>query len=188
MIGNIVAAITDGGEVATDFESIATVTVGAGGAANIEFTSIPATYQHLQIRGIARSANAVTYGGLRIQVGNGSIDTGSNYNTHDLYGDGSTPTSSGTINNTNMYAGTVTSASLGANIFGVAVIDILDYANTNKNKTTRGLGGAEGNGSGYPYFSSGAWRSTSAINIIRLTTTSGNFVQHSTFALYGIKG
>jgi hypothetical protein len=33
-----------------DFESIATVTVGGGGAANVEFTSIPATYTHLQLR------------------------------------------------------------------------------------------------------------------------------------------
>jgi hypothetical protein len=35
-----------------DFESIATVSVGSGGAADVEFTSIPATYTHLQIRGI----------------------------------------------------------------------------------------------------------------------------------------
>jgi hypothetical protein len=41
--------------VDTDFESIATVTVGGGGAATVEFTSIPGTYQHLQIRAIAWS-------------------------------------------------------------------------------------------------------------------------------------
>lgn len=170
-----------------DYESIATVTVGAGGAASIDFTSIVGTYSHLQIRGIARTANAATYGGLRLQVGNGSIDTGTTYNTHDLYGNGSTVTSSNTINNTNMYAGTISSASLGASIFGVAVVDLLDYSNTNKFKTIRSLGGADGNGSGYAYFSSGAWRSTSAINTIKLFATSGNFVQYSSFALYGVK-
>ena len=162
------------------------VQVGSGGAADITFSSIPATYTHLQIRGIARTANAVTYGGLRLQVGNGSIDTGSNYNAHDLYGDGSTVTASGVINNTNIYAGAITSASLGSNIFGVAVIDILDYKNTNKFKTSRSLSGGDGNGSGYPTFSSGAWRSTSAITTVKLFATSGNFVQYSTFALYGI--
>ena len=169
------------------YESIATVTVGAGGSANIDFTSIVGTYKHLQIRGIARTVNATTYGGLRIQVGNGSIDTGSNYNTHDIYGDGSTVTASGTTNNTNIYGGTVSSASLGSNIFGVAVVDILDYANTNKFKTVRTLGGADANGSGYVGLNSGAWRSTSAVNTIRLFATSGNFAQYSTFALYGIK-
>jgi hypothetical protein len=33
-----------------DFDSIATTTVGAGGASTITFSSIPSTYRHLQIR------------------------------------------------------------------------------------------------------------------------------------------
>ena len=37
------------------YESIATVTVGSGGAASVEFTSIPSTYTHLQIRAIVRT-------------------------------------------------------------------------------------------------------------------------------------
>jgi hypothetical protein len=140
----------------SSYESIATVTVGSGGQADIEFTSIPSTYTHLQIRGIARTANASTYGGLRLQVGNGSIDTASNYNSHDLYGDGSSVSSSGSANRTNIFAPEIPAASLGSNIFGVAVIDILDYNNTNKYKTTRSLGGSDGNGSGYAFFTSGA--------------------------------
>jgi hypothetical protein len=40
-----------------DYESIATVTVGSGGAANVEFTSIPATYTHLQLRLLASRSN-----------------------------------------------------------------------------------------------------------------------------------
>ena len=40
--------------VSTSYESIATVTVGSGGAANVEFTSIPGTYTHLQIRMLGR--------------------------------------------------------------------------------------------------------------------------------------
>jgi len=183
----IMASSTSGANLVGNYESIATVTVGATSVASIDFTSIVATYSHLQIRGIARTANAATYGGLRLQVGNGSIDTGANYNTHDLYGDGSTTTASGTTNNTNIYGGTITAASLGANMFGVAVVDILDYANTNKYKTVRTLGGADGNGSGYVGINSGTWRSTSAVNTIKLFSTSGNFTQYSSFALYGIK-
>lgn len=188
MLNNI-AATLGGGVVAplTDYESIATVTVGASAVASIDFTSIVGTYTHLQIRGIARTANAVTYGGLRLQLGNGSIDTGTTYNTHDLYGDGSTVTASNTTNSANIYGGTITSASLGASMFGVAVVDILDYSNTNKYKTVRTLNGADGNGSGYVGIMSGAWRNTAAINTIKLFATSGNFVQYSSFALYGIK-
>jgi len=74
MIGNIVAAITSlGGEDVGDFESIATVTVGAGGTSTITFRSIPATYQHLQLRWIART-NRATFGfdDLRITFNNDS--------------------------------------------------------------------------------------------------------------------
>jgi hypothetical protein len=64
------------------YDSIATTTLSSP-AASITFSSIPATYTHLQIRGIARSTAA---------AGNVSIaynsDTGSNYAGHDLYGDG----------------------------------------------------------------------------------------------------
>jgi hypothetical protein len=56
ILGIIASAIT-GNLVTTSYESIATVTVGGGGSATIDFTSIPATYTHLQIRGIARSTN-----------------------------------------------------------------------------------------------------------------------------------
>lgn len=189
MLNNSVAIFTPFTEASTNsYESIATVTVGAGGAASIDFTSIPSTYKHLQIRGIARAANAATYAGLRLQVGNGSIDTGSNYNTHDLYGDGGSAVASSAASNTNMYVGAISASSLGSNIFGVGVIDILDYADTNKNKTVRSLISTDANGSGYAYFSSGAWRNTAAINTIKLFTTAGNFVQYSQFALYGIKG
>ena len=42
----------------TEFESIATVTVGSGGSSTISFTSIPGTYKHLQVRGIGRTNRA----------------------------------------------------------------------------------------------------------------------------------
>jgi hypothetical protein len=77
----------------------------------------------------------------------------------------------------------------GANVFGTFIIDILDYANTSKYKTQRGLGGADLNGSGYISFNSGNWRNTNAITSISLTPLYGSqFAQYSSFALYGIKG
>ena len=69
----------------------------------------------------------------------------------------------------------------------VSVIDILDYANTNKYKTVRALHGSDANGSGLIALRSGNWRSTSAITRIDLTPSSNNFKQYSHFALYGVK-
>ena len=43
-----------------DYESIATVTVGAGGSSSVTFSSIPSTYTHLQIRFTAQCSNSAT--------------------------------------------------------------------------------------------------------------------------------
>lgn len=177
----------------TAYESIATVTVGSGGAANIEFTSIPSTYQHLQIRGIARNSNA-SNGGLNINM-QFNADTGSNYSHHYLgtyQGEGAAVWAGGTANASLMIPFLMPTNSLGASIFSAGVIDILDYKDTNKYKTIRGFGGYDMNGatSGYNYLNldSGNWRSTSAITSIKLYGSTGNFMQYSKFGLFGIKG
>jgi hypothetical protein len=77
--------------------------------------------------------------------------------------------------------------------FGVSIVDILDYANTNKYKTVRVLSGVDFNGTlagygGYVGPLSGNWRNTSAITSIKINAQTGNFTQYSQFALYGIKG
>lgn len=163
---------------ANSYESIATVTVGSGGSAYVEFTSIPSTYKHLQVRFIGRSS-----GSPDTQVQYNGDTTTTNYRSHLLYGDGASVTAS-TIANT-AYVGYVATAS---NIFGVSVVDILDYANTNKYKTTRTLAGYDANGSGYAILYSHLWLSTSAISSLKIYPNSGNFTQYSHFALYGIKG
>ena len=179
--------------VPTDFESIATVTVGAGGAASISFTSIPADYTHLQIRGIARGTRTdYSIDQLYTRV-NG--DTGTNYSWHWLRGNGSSAGTDAGTNATSMNLGwfaTDATASV-TNAFGGTVIDILDYANTNKYKTFRVLSGNDLNGGGSPFSGtiiliSGLWRSTSAITSITLDPDNNNFAQYSHFALYGIKG
>lgn len=186
MIGNIVAGLI--GEVALeigDFESIATVTVGAGGAANATFTSIPATYQHLQIRYVVRSTVASTQDVLEIEFN--SDTAGGNYARHWVNGQGTTAASYGEGNfqdNLRVTSGNTA----GTGTFGVGVIDILDYANTNKNKTTRTLSGIDNNGSGQVALGSGLWKSTTAINSILLKADGGNLAQYSHIALYGIKG
>ena len=166
--------------VPSSYESIATVTVGSGGAANVEFTSIPATYTHLQIRGIYRNNNSADDSvGLQF-----NSDTGSNYSQHGLYGNGSSAGSYGSANTTDI---TIWPLSAVANTFGTAIIDILDYKDTNKYKTVRSLTGYDNNGSGFVLLQSGSWRSTSAISSIQITTRVGTFQQYTNVALYGIK-
>jgi hypothetical protein len=192
---SLILGILDSGGAAAgapgSYESIATVTVGSGGAANVEFTSIPATYTHLQIRGIAKNSSANPYANnvdLRL-----NSDTGSNYAWHLLYGVGTSPVGvSATTSTTYIaYAGLAIGANT-ANVFGVTIIDILDYKNTNKYKTVRALTGANSNTTAtaeqYIGIGSGLWQNTNAITTITLTPNAGNFTQYSQFALYGIKG
>ena len=173
------------GAAGTAYESIATVTVGSGGAANVEFTSIPNTYSHLQIRGIARSAKSASDDNLGIRF---NSDSGSNYTSHFIYGDGANADVGAVTAETRTRTFNVSAASATANIFGAGVIDILDYNNSNKYKTVRTLSGNDRNGAGIIIFRSGLWLNTNAINSITIVTLGGdNITQYSHFALYGIK-
>ena len=187
-----ILASVHSGAVAGDFESISTVTVGAGGQATITFSSIPSTYKHLQVRAISRT-NRGTFGidSILFRVNN---DAGSNYSKHALYGDGSSATSINDLSSTGFDISACTSTTVPTTTVGVMVVDILDYTNTNKYKTIRVLGGVDLNGTiggvgGRISLLSGNWRNSSAISTITMTPIYGTtFVQHSQFALYGIRG
>jgi hypothetical protein len=170
------------------YDSISTVTVGSGGSAEVNFTSIPATYKHLQIRifGKLSITNDPQLENVRFQF-NG--DTASNYTRHAFEGDGASVTSTGNASLGQNYALLPRSFSGTTNMFGNAIVDILDYTNTNKFKTQRVFGGADFNGSGQVYLLSGVWRNTSAISSIKIFNFGAtNFLEYSSFALYGIKG
>ena len=166
------------------YESIATVTA-SGSSSTITFSSIPQTYQHLQIRGIAKSPNGAP--ALVIQY-NG--DSSVNYKSHYLEGSGATAYAGVGGTNTYGYLGYPTPSSANSSMFSASIIDILDYTNTNKYKTTRSLSGYDTNNTvnGYMDLFSNLWMSTSAITSITLSIQSELFVANSQFALYGIKG
>jgi hypothetical protein len=186
LLNTILGSLSSGVAASTNsYESIATTTVGSGGSANVTFSSIPSTYTHLQIRSIGRTTQSATASYIEIEM---NSDTGSNYSFHILQGDGSSAVAGSLSSQTKTYARNFTAANAGASTFGAIIIDILDYANTNKYKTIRNLGGTDNNGSGTINLTSGLWMSTSAITSIKFTPESGNFAQYSQFALYGIKG
>jgi hypothetical protein len=182
MLNTIVGVLGDP-TVAGDFQSIATTTVGAGGASSITFSSIPSTFTHLQVRAIGRSSNIVEDSLWRF---NG--DTTANYAMHLLVGDGSTAASYNSTSATSMKATPYMTGN--TSIFGIGITDVLDYANTNKYKTIRTLTGMDNNNNsfGQIQFNSGLWQSTAAITSITITPSAGTYVQYSQFALYGIKG
>jgi hypothetical protein len=154
----------------------------ASDTSTVTFDNIPNTYKHLQLRLVVRTSNTDN---LRIRFNN---DSGSNYATHQLQGNGSSVASNATSSVTQIeYLGLVTSST---DYPFSSVIDILDYTNTNKNKTVRALSGQDGNATGTATnwrvgLHSGFWNNTAAVN--RIDFTSGpTFRSGSTFALFGV--
>lgn len=186
MIANQIAGLLTGGVTAalTDYESIATFNL-ASATASVSFTSIPSTYTHLQIRAMSRTSNAGEIN-LQVRVNN---DTGNNYAQHFLQGDGASTFSGASSTPTNAFSTIrVPSSSNAAGVFGVGIFDLLDYANVNKNKTSRVLTGFDANGSGFVLFNSGLYMNTTAINRVDIFNNTGsNLAANSSFALYGIK-
>ena len=179
-----------GAAVVGDYESIATVSVTTA-TPSITFSSIPSTYKHLQLRAHIMSTAGASgiYGQGR--VGNGSVDSGSNYSDHYLAGNGA-GTGAGSGSGSYFRAFGYLSGSQNNAHPTALVMDLLDYANTNAYKTFRQLYGADSNGVGEIALGSASWRSTSAINALTIFAFSqgsaSNFGQYSSFALYGIKG
>ena len=190
LLNSIVALLngsTGGG--GGSYESIATVTA-AGSETTLSFTSIPSTYQHLQIRASVRTLRALA--GTDSMTVRFNSDSGSNYAHHRLTGDGSTAAAGATAATTTasiINTATVCESST-ANIFAANIIDIHDYASTTKNKTMRAFSGGNGNTADTAFvmgLSSGLWVNTAAITSITFGNSFG-FKVGSVFSLYGIKG
>jgi hypothetical protein len=171
------------------YESIATVTA-SGGQTSLTFSSIPSTYKHLEIRGIARDTLTIDGGvGVKMQF-NG--DTGSNYVRHSVRGDGGNAVVGANTGFDNMaFVGGSIGDSSTSNAFGASIITLADYTSTTRNKTVRGISGSEANTSSanfYIVLNSGLWLNTAAITSITLIAGQASYAAGSTFALYGIKG
>lgn len=174
-----------------DYDSIATYTVGSGGQSFIEFTSIPQTYKSLELRISARGAVSNTHITTLIQA-NG--DTGANYTGAELYKDGNNSGGTGhAVGETYISYGPFLPANQqSANIFGVGLIEIAEYTNTNMKKSFLIRTGYDNNATGTPSWGhilmrQGLWNSTSAITSLKLTPSTGSWAQYSIFALYGLR-
>jgi hypothetical protein len=183
MIGNSIAGFLETGVAvsASSYESIATFTPTSG--TSITFSSISSTYSSLQLRmNIMGAAGA----GIYYQF-NGDSST-SNYTWHVLEGDGtSAAATAGTTDGYSLLNFNTSKPSTTAPF--VSILDILNYASTTKNKTSRGFTGSNINTTSTAYgvtLSSGLWINTAAVTNINIATI-GNLVQYSQLALYGAK-
>jgi len=171
------------------FESIATLTA-SGSPASLTFSSIPATYKTLQIRGISKDVNAGNASSVKLRF-NG--DTGSNYACFDATGDGSSVYGSAVSSQTSIpcgTAGTISSDVVFSGFYGANIMDFIDYASTSKYKTVKGITGSEGatyNPHKVSPFS-GLWLSTAAISSITILAATTAIADGTVFSLYGIKG
>ena len=171
--------------MATTYKAIATVTVGSGGAASIEFTSIPATYTDLALVISARDSRTTdTWSNITMRF---NSDTGNNYSAILLYGEGSSAASvsnSAQSSITFVYANSNNST---ANSFSNCQVYIPNYASSN-NKSVSIDSVVENNAAtGLDALTAALWSNSAAITSITLTPGTANFRQYSTATLYGIK-
>jgi hypothetical protein len=166
--------------VPSTYDKIQTTTLGSS-QATVTFTSIASTYTDLVL--VADFTMASPSGTVYIvgRVGNGSIDTGSNYCSTIMVGNGSAATSYQTGSVTYLQYDTYITGSNRA----MTIANFQNYSNTTTFKTniTRTSSAATNTSAMV-----GLWRSTLAIDQVRLYDFSGNsFATGSTFTLYGIK-
>lgn len=171
--------------MANTYTLIASVTVGSGGAASIDFSSIPSTYTDLCMKVSARDARAVVASSIVLQI-NGSTAASGSYRR--IYGDGAAAFSDSSSGDVTVQSAHSDGNSATANTFGNVEIYIPNYAGS-ANKTFSSDGVAETNGTTtYMSMVAGLWANTAAITQITLKpATAVNFLQYSTAYLYGIK-
>jgi len=162
--------------MAATYEPIATTTLSTN--TTVTFSSIPQTYTDLLL--VINGASAVDQG-VEYQVGNGSVDTGSNYSRTRIMGDGTSPSSFRASNQSLIICdGFATDA----NESSMQIVHFMNYSNTSTYKTMLFRSGTT---QSYISEQVALWRSTSAINTIKVAGYSGNLLSGTSVTIYGIK-
>lgn len=164
------------------FTLISAVTVGSGGAATIDFTSIPSTYTDLVLKASLRGPTGYASDTMDTYLRFNGTTT--NYSDRLLYGTGSAAASlSETPTGINFR---VVGQNSTASTFGNAEIYIPNYAgSTNKSVSVDAV--TENNATSVlTQLEAGLWSNTAAINQITLVPFTTGFAQYSTAYLYGV--
>jgi hypothetical protein len=170
--------------MALTYTLISSVTVGAGGAASIDFTSIPSTYTDLVLKASLRTSRSANTDDLYSRF-NASSST--NYSYLDLTGSGSTAASSSGSGSNAQFLSKINAASSTSSTFSNVELYIPNYAGTvNKSLSYDGI--SENNATeAFASLTAGLRSVTDAITQVSLLPGYNNFVQYTTATLYGIK-
>lgn len=152
------------------YTPIATYTVPSA-QASYTFTSIPSTYTDL-ILVVGGNSSASDNNLMQF-----NSDTGTNYSGTFLYGDGTTASSARSTSDSKIQLGGFD----GTNP-GTLIVQIMNYANTTTYKTVIN----RMNSGGYVQARVGLWRSTAAINSVKIYPSASNLTTGSVLTLYGI--
>ena len=171
-------------------EAIQTTYVETFDVATVTFGSIPATYEHLQLRICPRTDQAYGSVELSVQFGvGGVIQTGSDYYSHWMAGYNTTATAGGGTARDYFKLQAASGAHTDAAQYAGIVADILDYANTNKNTTIQGVG-CTAHAVTTPYVAafSGLWDGTGAIDTLKIHGwhLTGDLLRGTEISLYGL--
>jgi hypothetical protein len=172
--------------MANTYTLISSNTVGSGGAADVTFSSIPATYTDLKLVMSARCNNSAVGDDIVYQF-NGDTTSG-RYSYKFLLGNGAAASSSGNSSTTFNYFGLVDAATATTSTFSNSELYIPNYAGSNQ-KSSSVDGVSESNATtAYATLVASLYNQTTAISSIKIySAVSNSFVQYSTFYLYGIK-
>lgn len=163
------------------FTALDKVTVGTA-TSSITFSSIPSTYTDLVVvASILPSSTSFYTPSLQF-----NSDTGSNYSSTWMYGQGSTAVSSRNTSQTQMAIDNY-SATPAVGYPMSVLFNVFNYANTSVYKTVIARGNDIFASAGETSATVGLWRSTAAITSVTVKGNGANFAAGSTFSLYAIK-
>ena len=160
------------------YEPIATTTLGSA-SNSVSFSSISGSYTDLILVAYITGVSVATDPWIR--VGNGSVDTGTNYNWVWLSGNGGSASSESSINSSKLYYSSISTIQ---NQYQVVTFHFMNYSNTTTNKNVLIREADANTESGLTI---GLWRSNSAINVIEISLDSSRtYSAGSMFTLYGV--
>lgn len=167
------------------YQPIAEITLGSA-TATVTFSNITQAYRDLVLVLSVRSSRASANESLQMSVN--SDTNAANYFGVRMFGSGSSAGSDtqGVLNN-GWDVGFPPAASTSSSIFGMSVINLLDYSATDKHKSGLVRWNSEGTSGAYTLAQAMRWANNAAISSFVFNFPNGsNFTVGSTFALYGI--
>ena len=168
--------------MANTFTLIASTTLGAGGAASIDFTSIPSTYTDLQILFSTRDNGGGPYNNLFVTF-NGST---SGYSDRITYGTGSAVSTASNSSAAQIAFAYSDQAAATANTFSNGLIYIPNYAGSSYKSVSLDSVTENNATQSFTALAGGLWSNSAAINRVTLTAAGQTLVQYSSAYLYGV--